>query len=177
MIKHIHFYLTSFLLFTIPILFSNNLFAGNPNSGYYQQINLDAVTPCNCGEKTERTYELNKGLREGEVTKYQLHAYQFAFGESILPASKLFKAFESDKNIYKVSVKEWTALMLLTTPEFDKASFETAAKSIFKEFTPIDPADYLKNKNTESYTEYIQSLKKETNEPKERNNQLNIEKH
>jgi hypothetical protein len=136
-------------------------------NGYYQRINLDDESACNCKEKTDRTYELSKGLRPGEVTKYQLHAYRFQLGNSTLPVSKLFKAFESDNSIYKISVQEWNAMLLLTTASFDKASFETAAAGVFSTFTVMDVAEFLKMKNSESYAEYLNALRKETNNPNE----------
>ncbi|MBK9329586.1 MAG: hypothetical protein IPM95_09820 [Sphingobacteriales bacterium] len=137
--------------------------------GYYQSLNLDNQTPCNCNEKTERTFQLNKGLVEGDVVSYNLHAYSFSFGSNTLPASKLFKAFENDKTVYKISVKEWDAFMLLTTPEFNKASFENAASGVFADFSSIAATDFLKNKNLKAYSEYVNSLSKETNNPKEEN--------
>lgn len=139
-------------------------------TGFYQSINLDNETPCNCNEKTERTFQLNKGLVEGDVVSYNLHAYSFSFGNNTLPVSKLFKAFEKDKTIYKISVKEWDAFMLLTTPEFDKASFENAAVAVFAHFSPISAGDFLKIKNLKAYSEYLNSVSKETNSPIEENN-------
>jgi hypothetical protein len=128
---------------------------GAAPNGYYQTINLDEQTPCNCNEKTQRTYDLTKGLRPNEVTNYNLVAYKFTFGNSTLPASKLFKAIENDPTVYKVSLKEWDSFLLLTTKEFDAQSFESAASKVFGSFIKIDPKDFLVTKNISSYNEYI----------------------
>ncbi|MFN8238344.1 MAG: hypothetical protein U0T77_09250 [Chitinophagales bacterium] len=169
MIKHIHFFICIFSSFAFLSGKAQDNSTSNTTgiSGYYQSINLDDQTPCNCNDKTERMLLLNKGLVEGDVINYNLHAYSFSFGSSTLPVSKLFKAFENDKTIYKISMKEWDAFMLLTTSEFDKASFEKAAATVFASFSPITPADFLKLKNLQAYTEYVNFLSKETNNPKE----------
>jgi hypothetical protein len=119
---------------------------GAAPNGYYQTINLDEQTPCNCNEKTQRTFDLTKGLRPNEVTNYNLVAYKFTFGNSTLPASKLFKAIENDPTVYKVSLKEWDSFLLLTTKEFDAQSFESAASKVFGSFIKIDPKDFLVTK-------------------------------
>lgn len=126
--------------------------------GYYQSVNLDTDTPCSCSDKTQRTYDLAKGLKPNDVKNYELHAYQFKFGSSTLPVSKLFKALENDATVYKVSLKEWDSFMLLTTKNFDVLSFETAAMKIFGAFSLMRPEDFLKTKNMDSYNEYIQKL-------------------
>lgn len=173
MVKHIHLF---FCIFISASFFSgmaqdnSSVVNNSVAAGYYQSVNLDNETSCNCNEKTERTFLLNKGLVEGDVVNYNLHAYSFSFGNNTLPVSKLFKAFENDKTIYKVSVKEWEAFMLLTTPEFDKASFEKAAVTVFGSFTPIATEDFLKIKNLKAYSEYLNFHSKETNNPKEENN-------
>lgn len=141
-------------------------------NGYYQKVDLNADTPCGCDQKTQRTHDLAKGLRPNEVLNYALHAYSFSFNDNINAVSKLFKAFENDFTIYKVSMKEWSAFMLLTTSDFDKASFEQAAKQAFATFTPMPTEDFLKLKSTTSYNEYIQALEEakiqqqETQSPK-----------
>ncbi|MDB5226914.1 MAG: hypothetical protein JWN78_1107 [Bacteroidota bacterium] len=132
-----------------------------PVNGYYQKIDLNPDSPCNCDKKTDRTYELNRGLIEKDVLKYQLHAYKFILGNSMSAISKLFKAFENDPSIYKISMKEWESFMLLTTPAFDQASFEKAAATVLPFFAAIPTEDFLKVKNTSSYNEYIQALELE----------------
>jgi hypothetical protein len=125
--------------------------------GYYQRIDLNPNSPCNCNQKTQRTTELAKGLRPNDVLDYKIYAYSFTFGNNTNAVSKLFKSFENDLTIYKVSMKEWSAFMLLTTKDFDFASFEKAAQSVFATFAPMTPEDFLKIKNTTSYNEYIQA--------------------
>ena len=159
------------LLFILLFLYSIVSYAqdNNPDkiittqsvNGYYQKIDLRDDTPCNCDQKTDRTYELNKGLIEKDVLKYQLHAYKFTLGNSIGSISKLFKAFENDLTLYKVSMKEWESFMLLTTSDFDAASFEKAAVSVFGAFVPIPPLEFLKLKNTSSYNEYFNALEED----------------
>jgi hypothetical protein len=127
------------------------------SSGYYQSVNLNPETPCTCDQKTQRTHDLAKGLIPGDVNNYNLYAYSFSFGSNTNAASKLFKAFENDVAIYKISMKEWSSFMLLTTKDFDVSSFEIAAKQVFATFVPITPEDFLKIKNTTSYYEYIQA--------------------
>ncbi|MCB0507620.1 MAG: hypothetical protein R2739_05375 [Chitinophagales bacterium] len=124
-------------------------------TGYYQSINLDEDTPCTCDTKTQRTHDLAKGLRPYDVINYKLHAYKFTFGSSTVGVSKLFKAFENDKSVYKVSMKEWDSFMLLTDDTFNVTSFESAAKSVFATFEPIDVESFLQRKNTTSYNEYV----------------------
>src|SRR6185312_12754945 len=104
MIKNIHF------RFILLLVFSRGSFAQDttpdkiiPNpvpNGFYQKINLDADSPCKCDQKTERTYQLSKGLIPKDVIKYNLYAYKFSFGSNLVPVSKLFKAFENDPAIY-----------------------------------------------------------------------------
>lgn len=158
-----------FLLLFLFTVFTFRMYAQNNNistvttslpatNGYYQTINLDAETPCSCSDKTQRTYDLAKGLRPNDVKNYELHAYQFKFGPSTIPVSKLFKAFENDATVYKVSMKEWDSFMLLTTKDFNVSSFETAAMKIFDSFSLMLPEDFLKTKNIDSYNEYIQEL-------------------
>lgn len=127
-------------------------------NGYYQKIDLNSDTPCSCDQKTQRTHDLAKGLRPNEVLNYVLHAYSFSFNNNTNAASKLFKAFENDFTIYKISMKEWSAFMLLTTSDFDVVSFEKAAKQAFATFIPMAPEEFLKIKNTSSYNEYIKAL-------------------
>ncbi|MFN8285051.1 MAG: hypothetical protein U0U67_17645 [Chitinophagales bacterium] len=129
--------------------------------GYYQTIDLNPDTDCKCSQKTERTFQLNKGLAPYDVLNYKLHAYKFTFGTSTNAVAKLFKAFENDASIYKISTKEWTSFMLLTSSEFDVVSFEKAAKQVFATFEVITPKDFLKVKNTSSYNELIQQEKEE----------------
>jgi hypothetical protein len=90
-----------------------------------------------------------------EISNYNLVAYKFTFGNSTLPASKLFKAIENDPTVYKVSLKEWDSFLLLTTKEFDAQSFESAASKVFGSFIKIEPKDFLVTKNISSYNEYI----------------------
>lgn len=139
------------------------------STGYYQTINLDDQTPCNCKDKTQRTHDLAKGLIEKDVLKYKLYAYKFTFGESTLPVSKLFKALENDSSVYKVSMIEWSSFLLLTTNKFDNISFETAAQKAFGTFSSILPEDFLKAKNTTSYLEYKQAIDEQKRIEKEYN--------
>lgn len=151
-------------LLLIVFAFCNNIHAQDVNTsitttanGYYQTIDLNPETPCSCNQKTQRTLDLSKGLRPNDVLDYKLYAYSFTFGNNTNAASKLFKSFENDITIYKVSMKEWSAFMLLTTKDFDFASFEKAAQSVFATFSSMRPEDFLKLKNTTSYNEYIQA--------------------
>ncbi len=126
-------------------------------NGYYQTIDLNPSTECGCDKKTERTHELNKALNQYDVLNYKLHAYKFSFGNSTNAVAKLFKAFENDVTIYKISMKEWTSFMLLTSDTFDAASFEKAAKTVFASFEPMAIEDFLKSKNTTSYNEFMKA--------------------
>lgn len=163
--KYIQIYLL-LLLFPLGLLNAQHISADDEKTkvdvplvkGYYQTINLDAETPCNCNEKTQRTHDLAKGLIPNDVVNYKLQAYKFTFGNSTVGVSKLFKAFEEDKSIYKVSMKEWDSFMLLTTDKFDVSSFEAAAKLVFATFEPIPVEDYLLRKNSASYTEYMKFI-------------------
>ncbi len=164
--KHIH------LLFILIFIFSVFSYAQDTNTEtkinqpvnrYYQTINLDSETPCNCDSKTERTYQLNKGLLTNEVLNYNLHSYKFTFGNSLNAPIKLFKALENDLSVHKVSMKEWESFMLLTSENFDAESFEQAALKAFLSFTKIEPLDFLKNKNISSYLELEKKILKEKN--------------
>lgn len=127
--------------------------------GYYQTINLDDNSPCNCNEKTQRMYDMTKGLRPHEVESYNIHTYAFTLGKSFLSVPKLFKALEGDPSVYKISLIEWNSMMLLTTKDFDAVSFETIAMKVFDSFSLMQPEDFLKIKNMDSYNEYIEFLK------------------
>jgi len=153
------------LLFVLVIVHSLSYAQDSTNNkiaptakGYYQTIDISAETPCSCDQKTQRTYELAKGLIPNDVLNYSLHAYSFSFGDNVNAASKLFKAFENDPNVYKVSMKEWSSFMLLTFSKFDVASFENAAIQSFAAFAPMKTEDFLKIKNTTSYNEYVQAM-------------------
>lgn len=159
MIKYLHFFLFV-LIYTIAVNAQPNNQISTSTSGFYQTVNLDNLTPCNCSEKTQRTYDLAKGLRPRDVKDYKLFAYKFSFGSSTIAASKLFKAMETDNSIYKVSMKEWDSFMLLTTDKFDYSSFEKAAAAVFETFSKISPEEFLKVKNIESYNEYMQEKEK-----------------
>lgn len=160
--KRIHsFLMTLFFLVACKHASGAEIMSGNDSSsyrGYYQTISLDDTTPCNCDAKTDRTHQLNKGLVPYDVSNYKLHAYQFTFGNTSIPAAKLFKALENDLSVYKVSMKEWQSFMLLTTEKFDSRSFELAAAKAFITFNKMQPEEFLKIKNTTSYLEYIQKL-------------------
>ncbi len=157
--KHIQLFI--FLLCGLTgSLFAQISTTGAAPNGHYQTINLDEQTPCNCNEKTQRTFDLAKGLRPNEVTNYNLVAYKFTFGNSTLPVSKLFKAMENDPTVYKVSLKEWDSFMLLTTKDFNSNSFEAAAIKAFGSFSKITPEVFLKDKSSEIYNEYLQLLEK-----------------
>jgi hypothetical protein len=145
---------------SVGSIFAQNSNNNNSANGYYQTINLDDKTPCNCNEKTQRTYDLAKGLRPKEISNYNLVAYKFTFGNSTLPASKLFKAMEKDPSIYKVSLKEWDSFMLLTTKDFNINSFEAAGIKAFGSFSKISLEAFLKTKSSEIYNEYLQLLEK-----------------
>jgi hypothetical protein len=125
-------------------------------NGYYQTIDLNADTPCGCDSKTERTYQLSKGLLDNDLVDYSLHAYKFKIGNTNNAFLKLFKAFENDPNVYKLSVKKWDSFMLVTTKKFDVASFEKAASIAMENITPILPEEYLKEKNINTYNVYMQ---------------------
>ena len=152
-------------LFLIVAVFCNytfaqqteNLTSVSTTKGYYQTVDLNAETPCGCDSKTQRTHDLAKGLIPYDVLNYKLHAYKFTFGNSMNAVAKLFKAFENDATIYKVSMKEWTSFMLLTSDKFDAASFEKAAKTAFATFEPMEIEDFLKAKNTSSYNEFMKA--------------------
>lgn len=158
--KHIQL----FLLLSF-IIFNSNASDGElakhlpVTKGYYQTIDLDDNTPCNCNEKTQRMYDLIKGLRPHEVENYDLHTYAFTLGKSFLSVPKLFKALENDPSVYKVSLIEWNSMMLLTTKDFDAVSFEIIAMKVFDSFSLMQPEDFLKIKNMDSYNEYIEFLK------------------
>ncbi len=160
MIKSIHFLVLFSILLTSFELKGQDTSAVQPvkANGYYQTIDLNPDTPCSCDEKTDRTRDLNKTLQPAEVTDYQLHTYSFTFGNSVTAASKLFKALEKDASVYKVSMKEWSSFMLLTTKDFDAASFEAAARQSFQSFAPMIPEDFLKIKNTAAYNAYMEYL-------------------
>ncbi len=125
-------------------------------NGYYQTIDLNPNTSCDCNAKTERTLQLNKALAPKDVLNYKLHAYKFSLGNNSNMMAKLFKAMEKDLSIYKVSMKEWTAFMVLTTDEFDATSFEQAAKSVFTTLEAMPVKDFLQSKNIDSYNELVQ---------------------
>lgn len=133
----------------------------NNSKGYYQTIDIDSDTPCNCNDKTQRTHDLARGLFPSDVSNYELHAYQFSFGTSTTGASKLFKSLENDMSVYKVSMKEWNSFMLLTTKDFDALSFEIAASKVFDSFSIMQPDVFLKEKNLESYNEFQKNLEHE----------------
>ena len=154
------------LFFIISIIFANTIYAQdslilNKNKateikGYYQSIDLNAETPCNCEIKTARNEELNTRLLEYDVLNYNMHAYKYEFGTSMMPASKLFHAFEKDSAVRKISFSmETKTFMLITTPEFDIASFEAAAKIAFKELSPIVATNYLYKKSINCYNAYV----------------------
>lgn len=128
--------------------------------GYYQTLDLNPETPCACDAFSDRHIQLYKALAPRDTRNYHLHAYSFSLGNVLIPASKLFKAFEMDNSVYKVSVNEWESLMLLTTADFDATSFEKAAKSIFKTFEPMQPIDFLRKRDVAAYQEYLQVLEK-----------------
>lgn len=163
--KNIHLY----LLLILSVMSSNGIWAQVVNKeqapaparvGYYQKIDFSPDTPCGCDKKTDRTRALNKALATRDVEDYYLHAYRFTFLETPAPVAKLFKALEGDASVYKVSMKEWDSFMLLTTADFDNASFEAAAKIAFATFEPMQPEDFLKSKNLTAYDEYMQVLQK-----------------
>jgi hypothetical protein len=146
------------IFFSLPIVAQDTTqqhLVVTPNNGYYQSINLDNESPCNCNAKTQRTFDLAKGLRPNDVLNYKLHAYKFTLGSSTNSVSKLFKAFEKDNSIYKISMKEWDSFLLLTNENFDVASFEQAAKSVFTFFEPMSALDFLKSKNLIAFNELI----------------------
>ena len=151
----------------ISIFFWNisnySLFAqGSEIVNYYQTINLDDTTACNCNNKSDRNAALNTRLLESDVKLYDMHAYKYVFKESMLPTSKLVYAFEEDKNVYKGSFSmETNTFMILTTPKFDLQSFEGAAKIAFKEIYSINPQDFLIKKNKSCYDEYMKFLEKQ----------------
>lgn len=161
MFKYLHALMFFIAFVTFQKLSAQNTQTTNTAIGYYQTIDLNPDSECGCAKKTDRTFELNKGLMQYDVLNYKLHAYKFTFGVSSNAMSKLFKAFENDLTIYKISMKEWTSFMLLTSSEFDVASFEKAAKQVFATFEPISALDFLKIKNTTSYNELVQAEKEE----------------
>ncbi len=157
-IQLVLFVLFSFNITTYAQTLSSDKASTNlSTNGYYQKVDLNEDTPCGCDQKTQRTHDLAKGLRPNEVLNYSLHAYSFSFGNSTNTVSKLFKAFENDSTIYKISMIEWTSFMLLTYSNFDVASFEKAAKQSFGTFIPMKPEEFLKLKNTSSYNEYAKA--------------------
>lgn len=122
----------------------------------YSSIDFEENTPCNCSQKTDRTRQLSKGLLDQDLKQYDLHPYTFSFKNNDPQGwAKLFKAMESDPTIYKVSVKEWDSFMLLTTPGFDVAAFETAAQKALDNFSVTTPDVYLKAKNTALFNTYM----------------------
>ncbi len=122
----------------------------------YSSIDFEENTPCNCSQKTDRTRQLSKGLLDQDLKQYDLHPYTFSFKINDPQGwAKLFKAMESDPTIYKVSVKEWDSFMLLTTPGFDVAAFETAAQKALDNFSVTTPDVYLKAKNTALFNTYM----------------------
>lgn len=166
--KYIHFILLLLLFSCLKVSAQNSNTQTSSgtvpvSNGYYQTIDLDPNTSCDCNQKTNRTKALSKGLVEFDVINYKLHAYRFSFDNSYVILSKLFKALENDSTVYKVSMKEWDSFMLLTTDKFDVASFEKAAQLIFQSFMAMQPEEFLKLKSTNSYNEYVQKLQKEKN--------------
>ena len=163
--KYIHFILFILLFSCLKISAQNSNALQSSNTvpvanGYYQTINLDEETSCDCNEKTQRTRDLSKGLRPKDVINYDLHAYKITLKNSFLSVPKLFKGLENDTTVYKVSMKEWDSFMLLTTKDFDALSFEVAAMKVFAEFSVMLPEDFLRMKNTDSYNEYVEELMK-----------------
>jgi hypothetical protein len=141
-----------FLICSVSVLFaqpgSSGATAGAPSvSGRYQMIELDPAKPCNCNEKTPRYFEMYQAVQEQDIRQYRMIAYKFSFGPSIDQASKLFRALEQDPAVMKISIREWDYFMLFTTDEFDAASFDTAAGSVFGEISAITPADFFLYKN------------------------------
>lgn len=153
-------YILSVVLYSLNC---ENIFAQINNTidstiGYYQSIDLNPETPCNCNLKTQRTFDLAKGLRPNDVLDYKLYAYSFTSSNSSnVSVIKLFKSFENDLNVYKISLVEGKSFMILATNDFDIVSFEMAAKSIFLELISIAPEDFLKIKNSTSYYEYVKA--------------------
>lgn len=145
----------SFLFFNIYAVDGDVASDFPVTNGYYQTIDLDDNTPCNCNEKTQRMYDMTKGLYPKDVIKYELHPYKISLGNSYLAAPKLFKALENDRSVYKVSLIDWKYMMLLTTKDFDALSFETAALKVFSSFSKMQADEFLKLKNMESYNEYM----------------------
>ncbi|MEZ5025999.1 MAG: hypothetical protein R2739_05395 [Chitinophagales bacterium] len=139
--------------------------AGFAESGYYQKIDLDLNTSCTCKDKTTRTYELAKALQPEDFSKYNFYAYTFQFPENINGVSKLFKAFENDLSVHKISMIEWSSFMLLVDDTFDKNSFEIAANKIFKTITPISYSEFLNKKVRDKtlLSEYLNLADKQQN--------------
>ena len=136
-------------------------------SGYYQTIDLNPETECGCDFKTPRNEELNSRLLEYDVLNYNMHAYKYEFGTSMMPASKLFYAFENDQTVRKISFSmETKTFMLITTPDFDNASFEAAAKIAFKEVSPIVATNYLYKKCINCYNAYMKYTQENATENK-----------
>ncbi|MCC6515098.1 MAG: hypothetical protein IT275_01980 [Chitinophagales bacterium] len=153
------------LLFFILFVLSFRNYADSTSvvnmPNYYQTIDISANTPCECNSKSTRNEELNMRLLESDITLYNLNAYKFIFGESMVPASKLFYAFEADLNVYKVSFSmETNTFMILTKPGFNLKSFEQAASLVFSNITAMPVADYLYKKNIECYNIYNSFIQK-----------------
>lgn len=159
-------------LLLIPITLCSIMLRAQDNQtvkvadGYYQTVDLNPDTECGCDKKTERTHQLNKGLNQYDVLNYKLYAYKFTFGSSTNAVAKLFKAFENDLSVYKISMNEWTSFMLLTSDSFNAASFEKAAKSAFATFEPMAVEDFLRAKNTNAYKEFLKAKEEQQQTPK-----------
>lgn len=154
-----------FLIGLILLLNGDALATDENVAGYYQTINIENDTPCSCDEKTQRTFDLAKGIRPGDVSNYDLHAYKIVAGDKLTSIAKIFKAFEKDNSVYKLSIIEWNSILLLTNKDFDKISFETAAKNVFSSFESITPEIFLKQKNIDAYKEYVEFMADKLDQP------------
>lgn len=150
--KLLHIFVYIFFVFYASA--QENLDSEINTLSYYQSIDLDAETPCNCNEKTDKVKQLYKGVVDKDFYDNKLHAYHFSYGNSINAFSKLFQALENDPSVIKISMNEWNSFMLFTTDKFDSNSFEKAAKKAFVTFYTISPDDYLLKKNADLFATY-----------------------
>jgi hypothetical protein len=117
-------------------------------TGYYQTIDIDPLTPCDCNSKTDRNSALNEHLIKNDIINYNLIAYKYEPLSTYVTASKLFFSIENDSSVHKISfMMSEHCFMLAIDKKFDKLSFEKALFKVFKSVTQLDVAEFLRKKN------------------------------
>ncbi len=116
--------------------------------GFYQTINIDSITPCNCNTKTVRNENLNEHLKADDIQNFNLIAYSYIPYTNYIGASKLFSSMERDSSVHKISfMMSEHCFMLVVNENFDKMSFENALSNVFKSINHMDAAIFLGKKN------------------------------